>query len=253
MIYKSSILLIILSLLLIFSLLLCFLILRKKKESFQFNGINQLHRGLKLKYGELSQELPEQQMIFKHIKPDCKILELGPNIGRSSIIANSLLRDKSKHLCVETISGTCKKLKENRDLNNLQFQIFEGAISNSNLYQHPNKWRASKIKKDGYIQINTKPYSYLIAKYNINFDTIIADCEGCVFELFKENEYILNNIKLIIIEHDFNTKEQLYFFYKLMLKYNFRLIDKVTKKSVGLERWKDGISSDPIFVSVWKK
>ena len=75
-------------------------------------------------YSDFSQELPEQQMIFKHIKPNSKILELGPNIGRSSI---------------ETISGTCQKLKRNRDLNNLKFQVFEGAISNSNLYQHPNK------------------------------------------------------------------------------------------------------------------
>ena len=194
-------LLVILIVLVIVSLL-CYLTLKRKKESFVFKNLNQLHKELKLKYGNFSQELPEQQMIFKHIKPNSRILELGPNIGRSSIIANSLLNDKTKHLCVETISGTCQKLKQNRDLNNLKFKVFEGAISNSNLYQHPNKWRASKMKKDGYIQINTKPYSYLVAKYNINFDTIIADCEGCVTDLFSENEYILNNIKLIIIEHD---------------------------------------------------
>lgn len=246
-------LLVILIVLVIVSILLCYLILKRKKESFVFKDLNQLHKELKLKYGNFSQELPEQQMIFKHIKPNSKILELGPNIGRSSIIANSLLNDKTKHLCVETISGTCQKLKQNRDLNNLKFEVFEGAISNSNLYQHPNKWRASKIKKDGYIQINTKPYSYLVAKYNINFDTIIADCEGCVTDLFSENEYILNNIKLIIIEHDFNNKEQLHFFYKLMFKYNFKMIDKITKTSIGLDNWREGVLTDPIFVSVWKK
>ena len=255
---KSSLLLlllIIILLLVIFLILLYFFMKRKKekKKSFECSNIHQLHKILKLKQGVFSQELPEQLMIFKYIEPSSKILELGPNIGRSAVIANSRLKDKTKHLCVETISETCQKLKENRDLNNLKFKIFEGAISNGNLYQHPNDWRSSKIKKNGYIKVNTKPFSYLKSKYNINFDTIIADCEGCISELLRENEYILNGIKLIIIEHDFNNKEELYYFYKLMSKYKFRLIDKITKKSVGLEKWKDGILEDPIFVSVWRK
>ena len=232
-------------------LLLSFLVLRKTRENFGNNSINQLHNKLKLKYGKFSEELPEQEMIFKHIKPDNKILELGPNIGRSSLIANSLLRDKTQHLCVETIRESCKKLKENRDINKLKFQIFEGGISNDNLYQ--NRWRASNIKQEGGIQVNTKPYNYVKNKFNINFDTIIADCEGCIIQLLKENEYILNEIKLIIIEHDFNNEEELNFYYSLMSKYNFKLIDKITKKSIGLEKWKDGILYDPIFVSVWKK
>ena len=131
--------------------------------------------------------------------------------------------------------------------------MFEGAISNSNLYQPPKKWRSSKKDKKGYVQINTKPYSYIASRYNIDFDTLIADCEGFVTSLLEENEYILNNIKLIIIEHDFNNKKQLDYFSKLMSKYNFTMVDKITKKSIGLTNWKDGVQSDPIFVSVWKK
>lgn len=74
-------------------------------------------------------------MIEKHIKSDSKILELGPNIGRSSFIANYKLSNKRNHLCVETILDSVKKLKENRDLNNMGFQIFNGAISSKPLYQ----------------------------------------------------------------------------------------------------------------------
>tara|TARA_X000000950_G_scaffold93931_1_gene118248 strand:- start:487 stop:786 length:300 start_codon:yes stop_codon:yes gene_type:complete len=92
-----------------------------------------------------------------------------------------------------------------------------------------------------------------VSRYNIDFDTLIADCEGCVTSLLEENESILNNIKLIIIEHDFNKKNELDYFYKLMSKYNFTMVDKITKKSIGLTNWKDGVQSDPIFVSVWKK
>lgn len=34
---------------------------------------------------------------------------------------------------------------------------------------------------------------------------------------------------------------------------NFTIIDKILKKDFGLENWKDGLKSDPIFVSVWSK
>lgn len=235
------------------AILIYFLTKKQRKDSFASTDLAQLHGQLKLMYGNFREELPEQQMIFKHIQSNSKILELGANIGRSSVIANALLSDKTKHLCVESIPDTCQKLKKNRDLNNLKFQVFEGAISNSSLYQDPNEWRSSKKDKKGYVQINTKPYSYIVSKYNIDFDTLIADCEGCVTTLLEENEYILNNIKLIIIEHDFNNKKQLDYFSKLMSKYNFTMVDKITKKSIGLTNWKDGVQSDPIFVSVWKK
>lgn len=226
------------------------LILFNRNTIENFETIEDVHKKLRLK-GDFGSELPEQKMILKHIDANDKILELGPNIGRSSIIANYKLKDKNQHLCVETIEDYCKDLKENRDLNNMKFQIFNGAISNTPLYQ--SNWRCSSEYKEGYKKVNTKPLEYVLNKYKIKFDTIIADCEGCVVQLFKDNERFLNQIKKIILEHDFNNKEDLNYYNNLMKKYKFKMIDKVMKKDVGLENWEDGVISDPIFVSVWKK
>ena len=92
--------------------------------NYNNDTIESIHKKLTLKYGNMKEELPEQIMINKHIKRNSKILELGPNIGRSSLIANNKLINKENHLCVEGIKETCNKLKINRDINNMKFKIF---------------------------------------------------------------------------------------------------------------------------------
>lgn len=227
-------------------------------ENFSENfseKLDELHKKLSLKYGSFKTELPEQIMINKHIKPNSKILELGPNIGRSSVIANYNLEDSKQHLTVETLKSACKQLAENRDLNNMKFQIFNGAISNKPIFQHPNNWRTSYNKKEGFKKIPTITLQNLIDKYKIDFNTIIADCEGCLVDILEQNEWFLDQINLIILEHDFNKEKDLNKFYELMGKHKFRIIDQANKGEDGNPpiNWPDGIKSDPIFVSVWKK
>ena len=223
----------------------------KNNKYLKNDKLNSIHQKLKLKYGNFKSEYPEQVMIEKHILPDSQILELGPNIGRSSLIANFKLRNKKKHLCVETNSDSVKKLKENRDLNNMEFQIFNGAISRKPLYQKG--WRCYDYPIKNSKKVNTKIMDEVKKKYNIDFDTIIADCEGCLISILKDEPNFLQQINLIILEHDFNNKEELEYFNELIKNNNFNLVDKILKKDVGLLKWKDGILSDPIFVSVWKK
>ena len=222
----------ILTIILVFSF---FVLVNYRIEDF---SLDRLHRDLTLNYGEFTMELPEQQMIYKHIEPDSRILEFGPNIGRSSLIANSRLSDKSQHLCIETIPETCQQLIENRDANALGFQVFQGAISQTPLYQKG--WKTSTEKKKGYRQVNTQSFGHIRDTYAIDFNTIIADCEGCLVPFLKDNPEILNDIRLIILEHDFNQKEEIVWFYQLMKKKGLKMVDKIEKKSGGfgkLGRW----------------
>lgn len=248
------ILLFIVLIILVLSLVLIFC---KKRIKDIFNipepieNIKSVHNKLKLNHGNFNDELHEQKMILKHVNKDSKILEFGPNIGRSSLIANYKLNDSTQHLCVETLKDISLKLRENRDLNNMKFQIFNGAVSNTPLYQK--KWGTTTVPTDGYIEVNTKPLNYILEKYNIKFNTIIADCEGCITQVLKDNEFFLKQINLIILEHDFKNENDLNIYINLMKKYNFKLVDKTLKKEIGLENWKDGVLSDPIFVSVWRK
>lgn len=239
---------------LVLSLLLIFCkkkVKDKLRITVPIENIESVHNKLKLNHGDFNDELHEQKMILKHVNKDSKILEFGPNIGRSSLIANYKLNDSTQHLCVETLKDESLKLRENRDLNNMKFKIFNGAVSNTPLYQ--NGWRTTTVPTNGYTEVNTKPLNYILEKYNIKFNTIIADCEGCITKILKENEFFLKQINLIILEHDFNNENDLNIYNNLMKKYNFKLVDKILKKKINLENWADGVLSDPIFVSVWRK
>jgi hypothetical protein len=55
------------------------------------NKLNELHYKLKIKYGNLNDELPEQKMTLRYLKGDAKVLEIGGNIGRNSLIIASIL------------------------------------------------------------------------------------------------------------------------------------------------------------------
>jgi len=84
-------------------------------------NLEQLQNSLDLKYGSFSEELIEQKMSYKFIKPDDKVLELGSNIGRNSLIISSLLSYSSNLVTLEMDPIFYKKCIENRNNNNLKF------------------------------------------------------------------------------------------------------------------------------------
>ena len=60
-------------------------------------------------------ELNEQQIIFEYLPREGNVLELGGNIGRSSIIISNLLNRPMNHVVVEPDPNIAAKLKSNRD------------------------------------------------------------------------------------------------------------------------------------------
>ena len=47
-------------------------------------------------------------------------------------------------------------------------------------------------------------YSQLKKKYNIDFDVIVVDCEGAFYYILQDFPEILDGIKTIIMENDYN-------------------------------------------------
>ena len=95
----------------------------------------------------------------------------------------------------------------------------------------------------------------LMEKYNLNFNVLVIDNEGNFVNMVKSFPNILIGIRLLQIEHDFNSQEDLDYFYKTMSSNSFRKIDvffKTEKYGPG-QGWVDGVQADPIFVSVWEK
>ena len=202
---------------------------------------------------QLINEIPEQIMACVNIRPDDCVLELGGSIGRNSCVINSILNDKAQHLVIEPSITEAKKLKFNRDNNNLGFLIEESAISDAPLYSKG--WYTFSTQIPGSVKVNTISYNDIVSKYKLSFNVLVIDNEGNFVSMLKSYPNILDGIRLLIIEHDFNSMDDLKYFNDVMKSNQFSNKSNYLKsdKYGPGNNWGDGVIGDPIFVSVWEK
>jgi len=167
------------------------------------NKINYLHSKLQLNYGSFNEELPEQKMVVRYLTGNEKVLEIGGNIGRNSLIIASIINPKNL-VTLESDINIAEKLNENMNLNNIEFNIENSALSKRKLIQKGWDTIPSDTLQDGYNWVNTISLEELNAKYNITFDTLVLDCEGAFYYILMDMPEILNNINLIIMENDYH-------------------------------------------------
>jgi len=208
--------------------------------------ISDIHSKLQFKYGSLNDEFPEQKMVARYLSGDEKVLEIGSNIGRNSLVIAHILGEKNNNnfVTLECDMNIAKQLQENRDLNNFNFHIENSALSKRKLIQRGWETIPSDVLLDGYNNINTITIDELITKYNIVFDTLVLDCEGAFYYILMDMPEILKNINLIIMENDYwdiNKKQ----YVDQILKKNHFYIDYVEGGGWG------PCSSN--FYEVWKK
>lgn len=204
--------------------------------------------------GSWKKELPEQKVLLEFLKPNSKVLELGGNIGRASLIINHIIEDKTKHLVLEINPYIYNKLVKNKKNNNLKFNIFNGGLSKKPmLYKHWDSIQTNyDIIIDGYKRATTITLEEIKTKYKINFNTIVADCEGAMVQILKDFPTILDNINYIFIEHDWKKHSDYTFYIETMKSSGYKMINAVKKSDIRIpSNW--GIKEDKIFHSVWKK
>ena len=85
----------------------------------------------------------------------------------------------------------------------MDFFIENSALSKRSLIQQGLNTIVSETVLSGYKKVNTITYSQLKEKYNINFDTLVLDCEGAFYYILMDMPEILENINLIIMENDY--------------------------------------------------
>jgi FkbM family methyltransferase len=186
------------------------------------NTIKNIHSKLKIQYGNFNEELPEQKMVVRYLTGNKKVLEIGGNIGRNSlVIAHILGKNSNNFVTLESNTNIADQLKENRDLNNLNFHIESSALSKRKLIQHGWNTMVSDTLLDGYGWVNTITLQELNAKYNIKFDTLVVDCEGAFYYILMDMPEILNNINLIIMENDYLDISHKQYINEILIKNNF--------------------------------
>ena len=217
-----------------------------EKEYDINNKISNLHSKLKIQYGSFSEELPEQKMAVRYLTGDEKVLEIGGNIGRNTLVIASILKNDKNLVTLECDKNIANQLSENRDLNNLNFHIENAALSKRKLIQQGWDTKPSDVLEDGYTWVNTITLNELKNKYNIEFDTLVLDCEGAFYYILMDMPEILDNINLIIMENDYHEIDKKNYVDEILLKNNFYR-DYV---EAGGCRWVPCFNN---FFEVWKK
>ena len=184
-------------------------------------NIFDIHSKLKIKYGSFKEELPEQKMVVKYLSGTEKVLEIGGNIGRNTLVIASILQDHNNLVSLECSENIAKQLTENRDLNNFNFHIECSALSNRRLIQKDWDTFPSETLKSGYSWVNTISLNELKNKYNIEFNTLVLDCEGAFYYILMDMPEILNNINLIIMENDYNDISHKNYIDEILTQNNF--------------------------------
>jgi FkbM family methyltransferase len=183
--------------------------------------LNKIHQQLQLSYGSFQEELPEQKMVVRYLTGQEKVLEIGSNIGRNSLVIASIVKNDN-FLTLESDANIAKQLEENKNLNQFTFHIENCALSKRKLIQNGWVTKPSDVLEEGYHQwVPIKSLEELQFQYNIEFDTLILDCEGAFYYILMDMPEILTKIQLIIMENDYNFIEHKEFVDSVLKKYNF--------------------------------
>lgn len=184
-------------------------------------------------------EREEQLCMFRNIQAGDKVLELGGRYGTVSAVLMDMTDDV---VVVEPDAKVVRTLEENLVANGFRnAKVFHGTVG-------PSRTKMSDGGGDGYA-VQTVPcdgtecpvdhlrYEHLQERYGVVFDTIVADCEGCLPGLIAhimETDPTLGNLQTVIFETDYEDRVD----YEGMY---------ATLRRLGFERTEGG------FVQVWRR
>ena len=210
--------------------------------------LQKIQNSLILHHGSFKEELPEQKMVVQYFTGKEKVLEIGSNIGRNSLVIASILREYTNNdfVTLESDTNIAGQLRENRDKNNFQFHIENSALSKRSLIQQGwvTKENRDRYIPDGWKNVQTITLEELRKKYNIQFDTLVLDCEGALYYILMDMPEILDGISLIIMENDYHNLEHKIYVDNVLKANGFYVI---YKRGGGWGPCKDN------FFEVWNK
>ena len=198
-----------------------------------YNKLAYIHSKLKIMHGNFGEEFPEQMMVTRYLTGNEKVLEIGGNIGRNSLVIASILGNNSNNfVTMECEPEISEQLKTNRDLTHMGFHIETSALSLRKLIQRDWVTIQSDILLYGYKEVKNITYNELVNKYQISFDTLILDCEGAFYYILCDMPEILTGINLIIMENDYTNLAHKQYVNDILVKNNF-YVDYVERGGWG--------------------
>ena len=180
-------------------------------------------------------------------------LDLNPDLDfshRLTYTAQALVSRKFSEKLSLQLSPTLihKNLTEVDDENNMQFHIECCALSKRKLLQKENTLNIipSDHLIEGYNKIKNTTINDLQDKYNLQFDTLVADCDGGLYYILQDEPNLLDQFSMIIVVNDYFDDEKRYFVEKLYQDKGFKRIYVEKHPQVNMP-------IDEFFFEVWVK
>eukprot|EP00449_Zooxanthella_nutricula_P039720 CAMPEP_0198601214 /NCGR_PEP_ID=MMETSP1462-20131121/149246_1 /TAXON_ID=1333877 /ORGANISM="Brandtodinium nutriculum, Strain RCC3387" /LENGTH=299 /DNA_ID=CAMNT_0044332941 /DNA_START=34 /DNA_END=933 /DNA_ORIENTATION=+ len=149
-------------------------------------------------------EVPEKAMLFAHVHPYDRVIEVGTNIGSTCIFVGQLLSRPEQSLCVEPNPSNYARLKDNihlafpnpgTQIGTLSAIISRRKSGNISMVYRGIATRVAHSGEKGDIEVPIVNIS--LARFNV----FILDCEGCFCEFLEDFPEALN-ARLLLIEED---------------------------------------------------
>jgi hypothetical protein len=140
-------------------------------------------------------ESVEVKQAKEYIREDDRVLELGARYGGVAVTTNNILKDKDKHWVVEPDPSVWDTLENNKKNNNCKFNIIKGTISKQRQRISGKSWSTHTIEDH-----ESNIPNHLIPL--VDFNVLIADCEGAIEQFYDENKNLFKGLRLILLEKD---------------------------------------------------
>lgn len=155
-------------------------------------------------------EKREQDLAKQYIEENDVVFELGARYGSVSCIINSKLKCKTNQVSVEPDARVWEALERNKKVNNCEFRIVKGFVSEKKLgLTNLNNWYggygATYVDQDD-SNIPSWTMNEITKKYNLQYNVLVADCEGFLERFFDENPKLYDSLRLVIFEADYSNK-----------------------------------------------
>ena len=158
----------------------------------------------------MSRERDEQIQAREHVPEDGHVLELGGRYGTVSCSINVKLNDPTKHIAIEPDANVISSLIRNKEAHFASFTIFNGVISKSDMIiANPaceDKYGLYTTTQTTGTNANLLPrmtLQELEEAHNIQFDCLVADCEGGLGPFFEDNAKRLKDFRVVMYEKDY--------------------------------------------------
>jgi len=147
----------------------------------------------------------EQKLLAYYTKESDIVLDLGANIGTTSILISKIVKNPLNQLvAVEPNLEVCKVLEKNMVYNNANFTVVKGILSKGKKkkYLQGDGWNAYIVDTKTDKEVNCFDFDELNKKFN--FNVLSVDIEGSFFSLFKEYPQMFETetLRLVIFEQD---------------------------------------------------